>query len=72
MQAYDIQHDVTEWIDECGGAQAAERYLNDLANRFAKAGEANKAHHYRKLAHEMRRIINSPDPVVVRRRRNAR
>jgi hypothetical protein len=60
MQAYDFQHRVTEWHDECRGAEAAERYLNELANRFAKAGEANKAYHHGKLAQEMRRIINSP------------
>jgi plasmid stabilization system protein ParE len=71
MLNYDFQNDVTEWIGEFGGAENAEPYLKALADRFAKAGEANKAYHYRKLAAEMRRIMNGPAPVVVRMRRNA-
>jgi hypothetical protein len=36
MPSYDLDTDISEWIDECGGAEAAERFLNELAERFPK------------------------------------
>jgi hypothetical protein len=68
MLNYDFQNDVTEWIGVFCGAQHAEPYLKRLADRFAKAGEANKAYHYRKLAAEMRRLMNGPAAVIVSQR----
>lgn len=52
MPSYSFEDDVTEWLDELGGAEPAEQYLSSLAERCAKAGEANKAYYYRKIAAE--------------------
>jgi hypothetical protein len=69
MPSYDFHADVTEWIDQCGGVEAAHHYLSTIAEKFANTREANRAHYYRRLAQEMRRIINSPPPIVVGTRR---
>jgi hypothetical protein len=68
---YNFDNDVGEWLDELGGAENAERYLSDLTDRCTKAGEANKACYHRKIAAEMRKIINSRASGMVRTRRNA-
>ena len=71
MPSYGLQADVTEWIDECGGVEAAHHYLSTIAETFARAGEANRAYYYLRMAQEIQRIINSPPPPIVRTRRNA-
>jgi hypothetical protein len=37
MPSYTFLDDVTEWSDECGGAEAGERYLIELVSRASKA-----------------------------------
>jgi hypothetical protein len=69
MPSYDIHADVKEWIEECGVVEAAHHYLSTIAEKFANAGEANRAHYYRRLAQEMQRIIKSPPPIAIRTRR---
>jgi hypothetical protein len=69
MPSHDFHADVTEWIEECGGVEPAHHYLSTIAEKFANAGEANRAHYYRRLAQEMQRITNSPPPIAVRTRR---